>query len=405
MTFSGYATRFATAHSNNFEKGRRGTKIDRFVVHHQAGYTDYTLQMMTSGSRQVSATYVIDGTGAGQAIGVVHEEDTPYTNGSGPWNRRSITFEIENQKIGSNIYGRPTDAAHRLTWQIIADAATRYGIEITRNTVVAHRELYTKFGVGYATACPGDLDVDWIVTQARALRGQAPTPAVPTAPAPVVEAVDYGPQAGVAAWKGLQGWLARDWGYRGDVDGFPGILTWTALQKYLAKYWSYRGIIDGKPGELTWAAVQRWLKKNFDYEGVVDGDPGPLTLGALSRAGLSKLPKAKPKKPAAGTPLPKTVIDGVPGVITWTRVQTFLEAKWGYRGRIDGKPGILTYMALQRFLARHYGYYGLIDGKPGILTWRALQRWLAKECGYRGLIDGKPGILTWQAFQRFANSV
>ncbi|WP_411699168.1 hypothetical protein [Conyzicola sp.] len=85
MTFSGHISRTVNPAARVFTTGRAGAKIDRFVVHHQAGYSATTLGTMTSGS--VSATYVINGDGT--AVGVVHEEHTPFTNGNLAWNRRS----------------------------------------------------------------------------------------------------------------------------------------------------------------------------------------------------------------------------------------------------------------------------------------------------------------------------
>ena len=58
---------------------------------------------------------------------------------------------------------------------------------------------------------------------------------------------------------------------------------------------------------------------------------------------------SKPEEPAEGLNLPKTSIDGVMGPITWTRLQTWLKAEWGYSGKIDGIAGPLTYKALQRY--------------------------------------------------------
>lgn len=58
-------------------------------------------------------------------------------------------------------------------------------------------------------------------------------------------------------WRGLQGYLAAYWGYRGAIDGVPGVNTWTACQKWLAAAWLYKGAIDGVPGPQTWAAMDR----------------------------------------------------------------------------------------------------------------------------------------------------
>lgn len=45
---------------------------------------------------------------------------------------------------------------------------------------------------------------------------------------------------------------------------------------------------------------------------------------------------------------PKTPIDGMPGRVTWRRLQVFLRS-WGYEGPIDGRAGLETWKAMERF--------------------------------------------------------
>jgi hypothetical protein len=59
------------------------------------------------------------------------------------------------------------------------------------------------------------------------------------------------------SWKGLQGYLKKNWGYAGLIDGKPGTGTWVACQKWLAAHWLYKGAIDGVPGLQTYAALNR----------------------------------------------------------------------------------------------------------------------------------------------------
>ena len=60
-------------------------------------------------------------------------------------------------------------------------------------------------------------------------------------------------------------------------------------------------------------------------------------------------PPENPEVSQGGIDLPKTKIDGIPGKVTWRRLQSWLKADWGYKGAIDGIPGPLTYKALQRY--------------------------------------------------------
>jgi len=394
---------------------RQGARIDHITLHHQAGTNDdAVINMMVTGSRQVSSNYTVSN--EGRITGVVDEEDRAWTSGSSTdggkgaaFDRRSITLEIENEAGAPN--WPVSSKAHERVAQLCADVARRYGIDLNRtSTVEGHRELWTRYRASYATACPGGLNMDWIVNRAREILGQGQAPApIPggggTGPAGDGTAgYNLGGAAGIEAWKGLQTWLARQWGYSGIIDGIPGRLTWQAMQSFLKQKWGYLGIIDGLPAKLSWGATQRWLKAEYGYTGVVDGIPGPLTYAAMGRAGKALKNPPKPSAPAQEA-LPRTQIDGVPGTITWKRGQFWLKRDWGYTGPVVGIPGPNTYKALQRFLAKYWGYTGPIDGVPGKYTWSAFQRWLKRDWGYAGPVDGIPGKMTWSAFQRFVNSV
>lgn len=405
MSFSGLTNQIRRSGQRS---SRQGARVDHLTLHHQAGTNDdAVINMMVNATRQVSANYTVSN--EGRITGVVDEEDRAWTSGSSTdggkgaaIDRRSITMEIENEAGAPN--WPVSQIAHERVAALCADVAKRYGFDLNRSaTVEGHRELWTRYRASYPTACPGGLNLDWIVTRARELLGQGSAPAtIPGSGTGSTGATptgyNFGGAAGVPAWKGLQTWLAREWGYSGIIDGIPGRMTWTALQKYLAKYWGYTGIIDGLPAKLSYGALQRWLKANYGYTGIVDGIPGPLTYAAMGRAGAALIG-------AAPASLPRTQIDGIPGKITWTRGQTWLKRDWGYKGVVDGIPGPLTYGALQRFLKAHWGYTGSIDGVPGRYTYSALQRWLKRDWGYTGPIDGIPGVNTWSAFQRFVNSI
>lgn len=166
MTHSPTIDRAVVPHPRNFSKGRGGVRPDCFVLHHQATTNDdATLAMMTSGSRTVSSTVTVSN--LGRITGVVEEEDTPYTNGNQAWNRRSFTAEIANLSAdGWTI----SDASYGALARWMADVSTRWGITLSRSTAFGHRELYTKFGAGYATACPGALDLDRVIAEANVIK-------------------------------------------------------------------------------------------------------------------------------------------------------------------------------------------------------------------------------------------
>jgi peptidoglycan hydrolase-like protein with peptidoglycan-binding domain len=408
MVFSSLTQRQAISRQSS---SRSGTKITSIILHHQAS-TNYegVIGMMVSGSRQVSSNYVIGN--EGQIVGVVPEELRAWTSGSSSdggkgaaWDRKSITFEIENSSLGGS--WPVSSTAHEATAKVVADIARRYGIKLSRETVVGHRELWTKFGASYPTACPGGLNMDWIVKRANQILadgGTTPvllpiTPSPPSSP----DTVEFGEEAGIPAWIGLQNMLKKLYGYSGIIDGIPGKASWSAMQRFLNQNWGYTGAIDGVPGKLSWSATQRWLKTNYEYAGATDGVPGKNTFAALSRAGIA-IGKSYGGATSKPKPLPKTTIDGIAGTVTWKRLQTWLKRDWGYVGAIDGIAGPNTWKAFQKYLKKSWGYTGLVDGLPGTKTYSAMQRF-ARRYGYAGAIDGVPGRNTWKAIQKFANTI
>lgn len=150
MGFSKLTT--STSGNGGQYSSRNGVKIDRIILHHCASTSlSGVLGMMSSGSREVSANYVI-GKG-GEIVGVVPEEFRAWTSGSTSWDGRAITFEIVNESGGPD--WRISDKAMGAVERILADISGRYGIPLSRDTVVTHQELYTIHGASYATACPG----------------------------------------------------------------------------------------------------------------------------------------------------------------------------------------------------------------------------------------------------------
>lgn len=150
MVFSKLVT--STSGNGGQFSSRGGATVDRIIIHHAASLSLFAvLDMMKYATRVVSSNYVI-GNG-GEIVGVVPEEYRAWTSGSTSWDGRSITVEIINESAGPD--WRISDAAFDAVARMLADISARYGIKLSRTTVVTHQELYTIHGASYATACPG----------------------------------------------------------------------------------------------------------------------------------------------------------------------------------------------------------------------------------------------------------
>lgn len=149
MTFS----KLITGTSGNADQfSSRPGKIDRIIIHHCASTSlETVLKMMSTGSREVSANYVIGNDG--EIIGVVPEESRAWTSGSAAWDGRAITFEVVNETGAPD--WRISDKAMDALARMLADISDRYDIELSRTTVITHQELHTIHGASYPTACPG----------------------------------------------------------------------------------------------------------------------------------------------------------------------------------------------------------------------------------------------------------
>ena len=172
MSYSKFAAEATDTHQKD---SRNGATIGYIQLHHNAGTNGRgVVDMMVSGSKQVSANYVVlsDGT----AIGVVPEEQRAWTSGSATYDRQAITFEVENESTSGWTI---SVAAHETIAQIVADCSRRYGFPVNRWTVYGHNEMLPRWGVSYATACPGAMNIDLIVARANEiLSGTDAGPAV-----------------------------------------------------------------------------------------------------------------------------------------------------------------------------------------------------------------------------------
>ncbi len=154
---------------------RNGVKRDMVIWHHTAsvsGRGEGVVMMMVNATRQVSSNYVIGSDG--YVWCVVDEDFRAWTSGSSTdggkgaaFDRRANTLECVNST------GAPTwlqsEAFYNIAAKLAVDFYHRYGIPLDRDHHVGHRELYTRWGASYATACPGGMDIDRILAMARSL--------------------------------------------------------------------------------------------------------------------------------------------------------------------------------------------------------------------------------------------
>jgi N-acetyl-anhydromuramyl-L-alanine amidase AmpD len=172
MGFSKYTQRTI---NTPYKSSRNGTKVTTIVLHHMASTSlDGVLSMWINATRQGSANYAIGN--EGQIIGAVDEDLRSWSLANAAFDSKSITFEIENEALGGS--WPVSSAAHEATAKVVADICQRYGIAINRTNILGHREVYSRYGVGYSTACPGGLNMDWIVNRANQIASgtAAPTP-------------------------------------------------------------------------------------------------------------------------------------------------------------------------------------------------------------------------------------
>lgn len=280
MTFSGLISRSITTPNRSSRNGRR---IDHVVLHHGATTNGQWMEdIMRTGSKEVSANYVQRSNG--DLIGVVPEESRSWSLSSAEWDGRSITVETENES--ANGWTISAAASEKLA-RLVVDVAGRYGFPINRDTVLGHREVHSRHGASYATACPGGLDLDWIVARAQQVQagggGALPpvsTPSTPAAAAPSSGWNFWIPDAAMQAR--IQRALAARGRYAGPCDGDWGVESVRGIQRTIAQAGFYSGPIDGIAGAATCAGVQRYAAKFGDYQGPIDS-----ALGINSWAGFA----------------------------------------------------------------------------------------------------------------------
>lgn len=281
MTFSGHTTRTVATPNQSTRNGVTPTFI---VLHHMAttGF-DGVLNSWATGRKQGSAHYAISN--GGEVVGVVPEEYRAWSLSSASFDSKSIVFEIANESVGGS--WPVSGAAQEATAKVVADLSRRYGIPLNRDRVIGHREVYTRHGAGYATACPGGLNMDWIVARANELLGNAaPAPSAPASQAPAAPAAGggwaYWAPNGTGRVRRVQAALKARGRYNGRVDDWDGPLTRMGIQKTLAISGEFVGLIDGIIEGGGCLGMQTYGKRFGDYTGWLDSRPREQTWDAFA---------------------------------------------------------------------------------------------------------------------------
>lgn len=274
MTFSGHTDVIRSTHQKS---SRSGERVRSIIIHH-AATTDAAgvVSLMETGARTVSSNYVVarDGT----VYGVVPEEERAWTSGSATdggrgaaWDRRSVTFEVANETYGGS--WPISEASYEAVSDVMADVANRYGFELNRDTVLGHRELWTRHRASYPTACPGGFDLDRLVNMARAKQGKgAVAPATGGAtPIPV-----FRESISVSEYQGILAALGYNLGPSG-VDGQKGAYTVSAIKAFQRA----EGLdVDGLVGDNTAARFRARAGGAPRPTGGLTPPPFPLPVGS-----------------------------------------------------------------------------------------------------------------------------
>lgn len=143
-------TTWIGAHPNNFQAGRAGNTVNKIVCHWIVGKLSAADATFQDPARVASAHY---GVGNNEVHGYVKEEDTAYHAGNLTVNRQSIGIEHEG---GPSI--PISEETYQTSGKLIREIAKRYNIPLDRAHIIKHSE------VPRATACPGTLDLDKLIT-------------------------------------------------------------------------------------------------------------------------------------------------------------------------------------------------------------------------------------------------
>ena len=157
------------------DRSARTQSVKGVVLHHAATTSlSNILALFQPGGRTVSAHLAVKD---GQRVGAVPEQFRAWSLGSAYWDSWAMTVECANESTNG---WTVSAASHESLAQLVADWARRYNFTPHRSgnpktwTILGHREVYTIHGDSYATACPGGMNLDFIVKRAQQLLSTKP---------------------------------------------------------------------------------------------------------------------------------------------------------------------------------------------------------------------------------------
>lgn len=183
-------------HSPNFHAGRDGYAVLGVVIHVTEGSEESAVSWFRSATSGVSAHYLVakDGTvrqfvaesDSANHCGVVDRPTAKLVLAHAATNPNRFLLGIEHEGMGDVDL---TAAQRTASVALVRDVCRRHGIPIDRDHILRHHEI--RFG----KTCPGAIDVELLVAQAKwaEVTGAPPTALSTDAPRPMAV---YSPQMG-----------------------------------------------------------------------------------------------------------------------------------------------------------------------------------------------------------------
>jgi hypothetical protein len=154
-----------SADPHNYTAGRQGHQIKCIVIHSIVGSLNSCIKTFQDPKRLASAHY---GVGLdGRVVQFVLDENTAWHAGNWNVNLESIGIEHEDN---AKPYDARTDLLYQKSAELVAELCRKYAVPCDRAHIKKHMEVSS-----HATACPAGLDIDRIVSQAKAILEQVTT--------------------------------------------------------------------------------------------------------------------------------------------------------------------------------------------------------------------------------------
>lgn len=162
----------AQAKKGNFDTNR--AKVDLIIIHTMEGTTKGSTSHFSNPNTNASAHYGVSLDGS--ITQWIPENAVAYAAGDYQVNRRSINVEHEdgyNPLTRKNAVNEPRPPSlYKGSAELLADLSIAHKIPLDRDHVKLHREIDGR------KACPGTLDIDRLIKEARAILNPTPTPVV-----------------------------------------------------------------------------------------------------------------------------------------------------------------------------------------------------------------------------------